>query len=158
MSHTELIERYLKGCDVLADAVSEIDPAFLDKVPAPGKWTIRQYVVHTFDAEIVLAARLRAMIAEPGAKLMAIDQDRWTAALHYEKQPVEDALAAFRGLRRMTATMLRGLSAEAWNNQGIHPKRGAISVLSVVEILAGHCESHARTIGELRQRFSAGTA
>ncbi len=38
---------------------------------------------------------------------MGFDQERWTAALHYEKQPVEDALAAFRGLRRMTANMLR---------------------------------------------------
>jgi len=157
MSHTELIERYLKGCEVLTDAVSNVNPAFLDKVPAPGKWTIRQYVVHTFDAEIVLAARLRTMIAEPGAKLMAIDQDRWTAALHYEKQPVEDALAAFRGLRRMTATMLQAMSAEAWSNQGIHPKRGEISVLAVVEILTNHCEGHSRTIRELRQRFGAAT-
>jgi hypothetical protein len=155
MSHTELIERYLKGCDVLADAVSGVNPAILDKVPAPGKWTIREYLVHTFDAEIVNAARLRAMVAQPGANLMGFDQERWTAVLHYEKQPVEEALAAFRGLRRMTATMLRTMSAEAWNNKGIHPKRGEISVLALVEILAGHCENHARTIGELRQRFSA---
>lgn len=155
MSHTELIERYLKGCEVLSDAVSNVNPAFLDKVPAPGKWTIRQYLVHTFDAEIVNAARLRAMVAQPGANLMGFDQERWSAALHYEKQPVEDALAAFRSLRRMTATMLQAMSAEAWSNQGIHPKRGEVSVLTVVEILAGHCENHARTIRELRQRFSA---
>ena len=92
-----------------------------------------------------------------GAKLMAIDQDRWTAALHYEKQPVEDALAAFRGLRRMTANMLQAMNAEAWNNKGIHPKRGEMSVLTLVEGLAGHCENHSRTIRELRQRFSAAT-
>jgi hypothetical protein len=149
-----LIERYLKGCDVLADAVSNVNPAFLDKVPAPGKWTIREYAVHTFDAEIVSAARLRAMIAQPGVNLMGIDQERWTAALHYEKQPLEDVLAAFRGLRRMTANMLRAMSADGWNNTGVHPKRGEMSVLMLVEILAGHCENHARTIRELRERFS----
>jgi hypothetical protein len=158
MSHTEVIERYLKGCDVLADAVSNVNPAFLDKVPAPGKWTIREYVVHTFDAEVVSGARLRAMVAQPGANLMGFDQERWTAALHYEKQPVEDVLAAFRGLRRMTANMLRGMNAEAWNNKGIHPKRGEMSVLALVEGLAGHCENHSRTIRELRERFSAAKA
>jgi hypothetical protein len=157
MSHTELIERYLKGCEVLTDAVSNVNPAFLDKVPAPGKWTIRQYVVHTFDADIVSGARLRAMVAQPGVNLMGFDQERWTAALHYEKQPVEDVLAAFRGLRRMTANMLRAMNAEAWNNKGIHPKRGEMSVLELVEGLAGHAESHSRTICELRQRFGAAT-
>ncbi|MGA2960178.1 MAG: DinB family protein [Candidatus Korobacteraceae bacterium] len=155
MSHAELIERYLKGCDVLADAVSNVNPAILDKVPAPGKWTIREYTTHIFDAEIVSAARLRAMLAQPGADLMGFDQERWTAALHYEKQPVEDTLAAFRGLRRMTANMLRAATAEAWNNKGIHPKRGEMSVQALVEILAGHCENHARTIRELRERFGA---
>jgi hypothetical protein len=157
MSHTELIERYLKGCEVLTDAVSNVNPVFLDKVPAPGKWTIREYLVHTFDAEIVSSARLRAMVAQPGANLMGFDQERWAAALHYEKQPVEDALAAFRGLRRMTANMLQAMNAEAWNNKGIHPKRGEMSVLTLVEGLAGHCENHSRTIRELRQRFSAAT-
>ena len=156
MNHSELIGRYLQGCDVLADAVNQVNPAIVDKVPAPGKWTIREYVVHTFDAEIVMAARLRAMLAEPGANLMALDQERWTATLHYEKQPLEDALAAFRALRQMTAAMLRAASPEAWNNKGIHPKRGEISVLFLVEVLTDHAEKHARTIRELRERFSAG--
>ncbi len=155
MSHTELIERYLKGCDVLADAVSNVNPALLDKVPAPGKWTIREYVVHTFDAEVVSAARLRAMMAQSGVSMMGIDQERWTATLHYEKQPVEDALAAFRTLRRMTANMLRAASAETWNNTGLHPRKGEMSVLMLVELLAGHCENHSRTIRELRERFAA---
>jgi hypothetical protein len=158
MSHTELIERYLKGCDVLADAVNNVDPAILDKVPAPGKWTIREYVIHTFDAEIVTAARLRAMMAQPGVNLMGIDQERWTAGLHYEKQPVEDALAAFRGLRRMTANMMRAASEETWNNKGLHPKRGEMSVLMLFEGIAGHCENHAHTIRELRERFASAKA
>jgi limonene-1,2-epoxide hydrolase len=98
------------------------------------------------------------MVAQPGANLMGFDQERWTAALHYEKQPVEDVLAAFRGLRRMTANMLRGMNDEAWNNKGIHPKRGEMSVLALVEGLAGHCENHSRTIRELRERFSAAKA
>ena len=158
MGHAELIERYLKGCDLLADAVSKVNPAFLDKVPAPGKWTIREYAVHTLDADIVGGARLRTMLAEPGANLMGLDQERWTAALHYEKQPLEDALAAFRALRRMTANMLRAAALGAWSNKGIHPKRGEISVLMLVELLADHAEKHARAIRELRERFSAATA
>jgi hypothetical protein len=154
MNHTELIERYLKGIDVLADAVSNVDPAFLDKVPAPGKWTIREYLVHTADTDLVGAARLRAIIAEPGANLMGFNQERWTAALHYQDQPVEAALAAFRATRQMTANMLRALSEETWNNKGIHPKRGEFTLLGLLELITGHCESHARTIRELRERFS----
>jgi hypothetical protein len=154
MSHTELIERYLKGPEIIGQAVRNVGPAILDRVPAPGKWSIRQYLVHVFDVELLVGGRVRQIVAEPGGNLVAFDQDKWAASLHYEAQPVEDVLAALAATRKVTANLLRKVSDAAWNNTGIHSKRGPLTLLSVMEIATNHCESHAKKIGELKEQFS----
>ena len=98
----------------------------------------------------------RALQRRTFVGLLGVAAATSAVALGLTRLALGDVAQAETWLRQ--ATRVQPESAEAWSNQGIHPKRGAISVLSVVEILAGHCESHARTIGELRQRFSAGTA
>ncbi len=48
------------------------------------------------------------------------------------------------------------MSAEAWNNNGIHPKRGEMSVLACWwRYWPVTARTTARTIRELRERFSA---
>ena len=154
MSQTELIDRYVKGIDVLADAVRDVNPAVLDKIPAPGKWSIRQYLMHLVDADIVNSTRIRQLVAQPGGNLVGFDQERWTETLHYEKQPVGDALAAFKGLRLFTANLLRTLQDDVWQHKGVHPRRGEMTLIQAVELVTNHCENHSKTIRELRQRFS----
>ena len=156
MSQNELINRYVKGADVLADAVRDVNPAILDKIPAPGKWSIRQYLMHLVDADIVNSTRIRQLVAQPGVNLVGFDQEVWTKTLHYEKQPVADALEAFRALRLFTANLLRTVPDDVWQHKGVHPKRGEMTLIQAVELVTNHCENHAKTIRELRQRF--GTA
>lgn len=153
--HAELIDRYLKGTEIMSRAVRGVSPAVLDKVPAPGKWSIRQYLVHVLDAELVGAARMRQMATASGGNLMVLDQEKWAASLHYDSQPVEDVLAALGAVRKVTANMLRQLPAATWNNTGIHSKRGEVTLATVLELTANHCENHARKISELREQFGS---
>ncbi|MGA2992316.1 MAG: DinB family protein [Candidatus Korobacteraceae bacterium] len=154
MSHAELIERYLKGSEIMSQAVRGVSPAVLDKVPAPGKWSIHQYLVHVFDVELLVGGRVRQIVAEPGGNLMPLDQEKWAASLHYDAQPVEDVLAALAAARKVTANLLRRIPAAAWDNVGIHSKRGPLTLLAIVELATNHCENHARKIVELREQFA----
>jgi len=155
MSHAELIDRFLKGPEVLGQAVRNVSPALLDKVPAPGKWSIRQYLVHICDTELLVGNRLRHVAADPGGNLAAFDQEKWAASLCYDKQPVEDVLAAFAAMRKVSANMLRNIPASAWNNKGVHPKRGEMTLVMVLELAANHCENHAKKISELKAQFGS---
>ena len=155
MSHAELIERFLKGPEIMGQAVRNVSPAVLDKVPAPGKWSIRQYLVHVCDTELLVAGRVRQMVAEPGGNLMPFDQEKWAASLCYDKQPVEEVLAAFAAVRKLSANLLRQIPAAAWGNTGVHAKRGPLTLLAVVELATNHCENHAKKIGELKAQFGS---
>ncbi len=151
----DLISRYEKGIQLFEDALRGLPPDELDRLPGPGKWTIRQIALHIADGEIVSAARFRYIAGQPDAKLYGYQQELWATNLRYDKQPIEPALAAMRAVRQATVTMLRGLPESAWNQTGFHNERGELSLRKMVELTAEHAENHTRQIREHRARFAA---
>ena len=136
------------------DILRDVPDAILDRQPAPGKWTIRQQAAHMADAELVSNARFRWVTAEPGVALPAWDQDKWADALGYGGQSPAEVVALTRRLRQSSAALLRSLPDEAWQRSGIHQERGVVTLLQLVESVAGHLEHHARHIRELRAKFA----
>jgi len=152
MTGTEnLIRRYEEAGDKLAQALQGIPETALDRVPAPGKWSIRQIAAHLADAEIVVAGRLRWVAAEPGSLLKAFDQEKWADQLGYERQSPQESLEVFRALRSATAAVLRGLPESAWSRIGTHEERGEVSLQRLVEDYSGHAERHVEQILALRR-------
>lgn len=154
-SHEELIARYEKGSALLEEALRGVPEAILDRQPAPGKWTIRQLAAHMADAELVSNARFRWVAAEPGIALPAWDQDKWAGSLSYASQSPAEVVALTRLLRQSSAALLRGLPDEAWQRSGVHQERGAVTLLQLVELVAGHLEHHAHHIQELRTKLAS---
>ena len=153
--HDDLIRQYEGGVAILEDALRSIPEELLDRAPAPGKWTIRQIAAHLADSELVVAARLRWIAAEPGSPLKAFDQDKWASTLGYEHQSPQDSLELFRALRKVTAAMLRQLPENAWTRAGRHEERGEMTLLQMVESYKGHAEHHAQQIGQIRGQLGA---
>jgi DinB superfamily len=150
-----LLDRFENGTTVFEDALRGVPPAVADRVPAPGKWSIRQIAAHLADAELVGAVRMRFIAAQPGSPLKAYDQDVWANELAYTKLPVEDSLAAFRAARKYTSTMLRNLPESAFTRTGMHEERGEESLQRLVELYCDHTDHHARQIRELRGKLAA---
>jgi DinB family protein len=148
-----LIDRFEEAITALEDAVRGVRPDLLDRAPAPGKWTIRQIAAHNADFDVVNAARLRWLIAQPDKLIVSWDQDIWAGKLHYEKQPLEDALAAFRSARRYTAQMLRQQPDSVWQHTARHEEKGEIKILDVLAYAGEHAERHAAQIRAIRQKF-----
>jgi hypothetical protein len=90
----ELIRRYEQGVPLVEEALRDVPEAILDRVPAPGKWTIRQIAAHLADSELVISARLRWIAAEPGSPLKAFDQDKWASSLGYQHQSPQELVVA----------------------------------------------------------------
>jgi len=55
----------------------------LAKRPAPGKWSVAEIVAHLADAEVAIGWRMRQILARPGVKVQAYDQDAWAATFNY---------------------------------------------------------------------------
>jgi len=145
----DLLRQYEQGAPGLEAALRAVPEGELDREPKPGYWSARQIAMHVVDAEIMGAARLRMLAAEPGALLKAYRGDVWAEKLGYKHLSLEAAVALFRALRASTAEMLNGLPSEAWSNTGIHEETGEITLENLLDAHCRHSEGHIQEITAL---------
>ena len=148
-----LLERFRRGPELLAVVLTGVFGEEEDFVPAPGKWGIRQIVAHLADAELASAHRFRQVIAEDNPTLVAFDQDAWARNLDYARRKPKQSLETFRRIRAENYDLLKGLPETAFERAGNHTENGPMTLLRLLEGYAGHAESHARQLQEIREAF-----
>jgi hypothetical protein len=150
-----LLERFRRGPDLAASALTGVSGAEEDFVTSPGKWSIRQIAAHLADSELIGAHRLRQVIAEDNPTLIAFDQDAWTKHLDYSRRKAEQSLETFRRIRTENYELLKAVPDSAWERTGNHTENGPMTLRRLLEGYAGHAESHARQLQEIRDAFHA---
>jgi hypothetical protein len=145
----ELMRRYREGPAELERAVAECSEAELDR--SEEGWTPRQVVHHTADSEMTSAIRLRKLLAEERPLIAGYDEEEFARRLHYSERPLQGSLAAVRGARESSASLLERLSEEEWAREGTHAESGPYSVETWLEIYAAHCHDHAEQIRRARK-------
>jgi hypothetical protein len=148
-----LLERYRRGAEVLAMVLTGVFGDEEDFAPAPGKWSVRQIVAHLADAELVGAHRFRQVIAEDNPTLIAFDQDKWSANLDYARRKPKQSLETFRRIRAENYELLKDLPEGAFDRTGNHTENGPMTLRRLLEGYAGHAESHARQLQEIREEY-----
>jgi len=149
----ELLERFRRGPELIAAAMTGAAGAELDYVPAPGKWSVRQILCHMADADIVAAARFRRVIAEEKPPLAPYDQDAWGRNLDYATRKTVPALEMYRQIRAWTYELLSGLPESAFERNGIHSERGEMTLKEMLGIYARHAEKHAEQMRSVRAAY-----
>lgn len=149
-----LIAAYADGPRLLEAAVAGIPEDELRFTPGPEHWSIHENVVHVADTDLVAAARMRYVLAEPGATLVSFDQNRWARALDYRSQSLVDSLALLRAVRKATADVLRRAPAAAWDQAGNNTEAGPQTLAWLVEHFADHVPYHLRTIAKRRTQYA----
>lgn len=149
----ELLERYRRGPELVAVALTGVFGEEEDFIAAPGKWSIREIAAHLADSELVGGHRLRQVIAEDNPTLIACDQDAWTRNLGYGSRKIKTSLDSFRRLRAENYELLKGLPENAWERAGNHTENGRQTLGQLLEGYAAHAESHARQVQEIRAAY-----
>ena len=150
-----LLERFRRGPELVASALAGLSGAEEDFATAPGKWSIRQIAAHLADSELVGAHRFRQVIAEDNPTLIAFDQDAWTKNLDYSRRKAEQSLETFRRIRTENYELLKAVPDSAWERTGNHTENGPMTLRRLLEGYAGHAESHARQLQQIRDAFQA---
>jgi hypothetical protein len=150
---SDLLERFRRGPELLAMALTGVFGEEEDFVTAPGKWSIRQIVAHLADTELVYAHRMRQMVAEENPTLIAFDQEAWTKNLNYARRKPKQSLESFRHMRAENYELLKELPEGAYARAGNHSERGPVTLGSQVEVLAEHAESHVRQMQGIRDEY-----
>ncbi len=152
-AHSEVIERFRRGPELIATVMTGAAGGELDFAPGPGKWSLRQIVAHLADTEIVLADRLRRVIAQENPMLIAFDQEAWARNLNYARRKTSESIETLRRLRTENYELVKDLPEEAFARQGMHSERGAVTLAELVESSANHVESHSRQIRDTREAY-----
>ncbi|HYM69353.1 MAG TPA: DinB family protein [bacterium] len=156
-----LLGEYAHGPDLIEAALRGLSEEEVRFSPGPGHWSIHENIVHLADTELVYAARVRYLVAEPELIPASFRGFHWSTALAYPAQSLEDALHVFRAVRTTTARYLRALPPEAWARMGPHwdqegagaePRR--LSVADAVAAFRDHVHYHLRTIAKRRGQFT----
>ena len=148
-----LLERYRRGAEVLAVVLTGVFGEEEDYRLAPGKWSVREIVAHLADAELVGAHRFRQVIAEDNPTLIVYDQDAWTRNLDYKRRKPKQSLETFRRIRAENYELLKDLPESAFARTGMHSENGSMTLRQLLEGYAGHAESHAQQLQELREAY-----
>jgi hypothetical protein len=124
-----------------------IDPARTTSGYAPGKWSIRDVVLHMADTERVMAYRALRIARADTTPLASFDENAWTPMAGANARSMDSLLAELESTRRATVAMLDGLPPEAWARVGTASGK-PVSVRALAWIIAGHERHHVAVIRE----------
>ena len=163
-SHEALLKRYLQLPERLEAAIVGLSESELDLTKGEG-WSIRQYVHHTVEGELMWQIFLRAIVGRDGIEFpiswyFGLPQEEWAQRWAYDKRTVEPTLALFRSSTRALVELLRNLPPEAWEHYGCVTWPGEIeethlTVRDILLIHLRHMDQHTadiRAILELHHR------
>ena len=156
-----LLERYQHLPDRLETAIAGLGEAQLDLMLDTG-WSIREYVHHTVEGELLWQVNLRAILGRNGIEFpfnwyFGSTQDEWADCWSYGKRDIGPALTLFRGNTASLVGMLRNAPAEAWNHYGrvIWPgqeKENCITIRDIVMMHLRHMDMRTADIQSIRTR------
>jgi uncharacterized damage-inducible protein DinB len=133
----------LRGApSALARALRGASARALRRRPARREWSAAEVVGHLLDAEVALAFRVRKLAAEPGAVVVAWDQEKWTDGLRHRRGDARRMLGAFAALRDANVEQVRRLSPVQRQYGGRHPQFGRVRISQLLEHWAEHDLNH----------------
>jgi hypothetical protein len=110
--------------------------------PAPREWSVLLCLAHLADAELVMAARYRWVLAHDRPELIGYDQDLWVDGLHADDDDPFLLLAQFEALRTANIDLWLGASDADRQRVGLHRERGEESYDLMFRMLGGHDRVH----------------
>jgi uncharacterized damage-inducible protein DinB len=156
ISTRDLITVYKAGPTRLGGALTGLSNEELQARPREDKWSAQEIALHVADAEIMGAARMRQVWAEPGSALVVYNQDAWAKELDYRNRESRDVVAAlhlFSVLRRAGTRLLESARPGDWKKWGSHTDWGTLTLRQLLELYADHAERHIEQIVALREQL-----
>jgi hypothetical protein len=151
----QIVARFAAGGDRLREMAARFREDELDARPTPGRWSVREVVVHMQDSDAIGVDRMKRILAEEDPLVLNYDETAYTARLHPEAQPLEDALLLFDVGRRQFARVLARLTDADLARTGRHSVDGVISLRDMVVKYCKHLDHHLAILAQKRKTLDA---
>jgi FMN phosphatase YigB (HAD superfamily) len=137
----------LRSTPAALDTLLHDDRIKLTRRPESNEWSPGEVLCHLrdVDAEVNLP-RIQKVIHESNPFIPGQDTDPWAAIRQYQNQDGARALADFTNARLGLLEILENLKLEEWDLRARHAIFGPMSLLELVNIIAGHDILHIQQV------------
>jgi uncharacterized damage-inducible protein DinB len=116
---------------------------------APGKWTIKEVLVHIVDDERIYAYRALRFARGDTTELPGFEQEDYARLSGANARTAQQIVAEYAAVRHATIELFQGLPEEALLRSGIANENRA-SVRALAYHIAGHEAHH---VGIIKERY-----
>ncbi len=118
-----------------------------EKAYGPGKWTLKEVILHMADAERVFNYRLLCIGRSDATPLSPFDENAWVPHSCANSRTVSSLVAEYAAVRGATLALVGSLSADAWLKKGVASGH-TVSARALAYIMCGHEAHHISIIQE----------
>lgn len=108
---------------------------------APGKWSLKESIIHMLDTERIFAYRALRIARNDQTPLMGFEQDDYVPYYHADRRTPESIISEYKAVRTASLEFFRYLTQEDLNRTGTSGNR-PISVRALAYLIAGHERHH----------------
>ncbi len=114
---------------------------------APGKWTIKEVLMHLIDTEKIMAFRALCIARGDQTKLPGFDQNQYAETVDVSSRTIKDLLEEFALTRQLTMTTFKHFTDQELLNLGT-ASNNPVSVRALAYIIIGHELHHMKVMRE----------
>ena len=149
---SDLLNGFQKNTSDFLDALALFPDRSRTVAPA-GEWSAAYIVHHVADGELHFAARYLHTLGSDNPTMVYFDEDRYPAALSYEKRTVAKSLASIAGIRAMVFEVLSNVDESAWSRQTTSEDGKSFTLTELVEKANCHLISHTEQLKALHAQI-----
>ena len=138
--------------DIFSDTEEMIGPLSVEQMEfsyAPGKWTIKDMLVHMSDTERIFVYRALRFSRCDETPLAGFDESEYAKYTGANEREKEDIMREYSLVRESSIAFIETLSDEALNRRG-SANGYPVSVRLIVNLIYGHHKHH---LNILRERY-----
>lgn len=129
------------------DLLESLTPTQWDYSYAPGKWTLKESIVHLIDTERVFAYRALRISRNDKTPLAGFDQDDFVPHSAAAGRSGDSIIAEYRATRLATIALYDALTTEQLDRVGT-ASSAPVSTLAMAFLIAGHEQHHINITNE----------
>jgi uncharacterized damage-inducible protein DinB len=141
---TDVIDRYAGGGPLLQYAAAGLAPEHETTRVGPGQWSPSELVAHLLDSDLVIADRMKRVLAEQDPVLQAFDENAWLERLDSRSMPIDEAVALFTANRRWMTRIFEKCSEADFARSGQHTEAGRKTLAELLATAVSHLDHHLR--------------
>ncbi len=143
----DITEILNKQEDAVADYFSKLSESDWEISYAPGKWTIKQTLLHIIDVERVMAYRALAISRGDQTPLPGFDQDAYAELGTIDHRSGASLIGEYRTVRKASVSLFENMLPADFNRLGTASQNPA-TPLALAYIIGGHELHHLQILEE----------